>query len=110
VLHDWADGGIDRAHQPACYRQALKELPADLRVYSSAPDDIRNALAQRVHHAVRSGARKLTGHGVAGVRFTEPRATATAPSMPVGLIVLSAAAGSLAAALAVAAFRRGQRR
>jgi hypothetical protein len=102
VLRDWADGGLDRAHRPACYRQALKSLPADLRVYSSAPDDIRNALAARV---ADRATRKLASRGVAGARYEAP-AAAEASGTLAGLIVPAAAAGSLAFALAVALVRR----
>lgn len=48
LLTDWADGRIDRTYPIACYRAALKSLPTDLRVYSSAPDDIGQALSQRI--------------------------------------------------------------
>lgn len=53
LLRDWADGRIDGTYPLACYRAALRSLPADLTVYSSAPDDIRQALSQRIvqsHH------------------------------------------------------------
>jgi hypothetical protein len=48
LLRDWSDGRIDRDYPLACYRAALKSLPADLKVYSSAPDDIARALSQRI--------------------------------------------------------------
>jgi hypothetical protein len=48
LVADWSDGRIDRDYPLACYRAALKSLPADLRVYSSAPDDIARALSQRI--------------------------------------------------------------
>jgi hypothetical protein len=48
LLADWADGRIDRTYPVACYRAALKSLPADLEAYSSAPDDIASALRQRI--------------------------------------------------------------
>ena len=56
LVHDWADGRIDGAYSVSCYRQALAHLPEDLRVYSSAPDDIEAALRARVRHV---GARSL---------------------------------------------------
>src|SRR5262249_58837664 len=40
LLRDWSDGRIDGTYPVACYRLALKSLPADLAVYSSAPADI----------------------------------------------------------------------
>jgi hypothetical protein len=60
LLRDWADGRIDGTYPLSCYRAALSSLPADLKVYSSAPDDIRQALSQRIvqsHHR-----QKISGH------------------------------------------------
>jgi hypothetical protein len=48
LLADWADGRIDGTYPLSCYRQALKSLPADLEVYSSAPEDIESALRNRI--------------------------------------------------------------
>ena len=48
LIRDWRDGRIDGTYPITCYRQAAKSLPTDLQVYSSAPDDIRQALARRV--------------------------------------------------------------
>lgn len=45
----------------ACYRAALHSLPADHRVYSSAPDDIRQAMSAR--SVRRSKPRTLASHG-----------------------------------------------
>jgi hypothetical protein len=59
LLRDWGDGRIDGTYPLACYRAALKSLPADLKVYSSAPDDIRQALSQRI---VQSNHQKISGH------------------------------------------------
>jgi hypothetical protein len=48
VIADWSDNGrIDRTYPLACYRDAVKHLPEDLRTYSSAPDDIQQALTER---------------------------------------------------------------
>jgi hypothetical protein len=48
LLRDWANGRIDASYRLECYRAALKSLPVDLRVYSQAPDDISQALSQRI--------------------------------------------------------------
>ena len=48
LLRDWADGRIDATYRLECYRAALKSLPADLQVYSRAPEDILQALSQRI--------------------------------------------------------------
>jgi hypothetical protein len=61
ILRDWADGRIDGTYPVSCYRDALKSLPADLRVYSSAPDDISQALSRRIQSVgTRSPARTLS--------------------------------------------------
>ena len=48
LLADWADGRIDHTYPIACYRQAMRSLPTDLEVYSSAPEDIESALRDRI--------------------------------------------------------------
>jgi hypothetical protein len=60
LLHDWADGRIDGTYPVSCYRNALKALPTDLSIYSSAPDDIRQALSQRIVQG-RSKMRRAAG-------------------------------------------------
>jgi hypothetical protein len=62
LLADWSDGRIDRTYPIACYRAALRSLPTDLRVYSSAPDDIGQALSQRILESAgrKTKARTLT--------------------------------------------------
>jgi hypothetical protein len=51
LLNDWYDGRIDNTYPVACYRQALKHLPDDVEVYSSARSDIQRALANAVQRA-----------------------------------------------------------
>jgi hypothetical protein len=47
VIEDWADDGtISGSYSPACYQEAIASLPEDLRSYSSAADDINQALQQ----------------------------------------------------------------
>jgi hypothetical protein len=66
LLADWADGRIDGSYPVACYRVALKTLPADLEVYSSASEDISQALSQRI---VQAASQKISGHqGATSVR------------------------------------------
>lgn len=72
VVSDWADGGIGSTYPVHCYREALARLPEDLRIYSSAEDDIRRALinpsTRRTHGAVR----------LLQSRSSEPKAAAPA--------------------------------
>src|SRR4051812_33754223 len=45
VVLDWsADGSVDKTYPIACYHQAIAHLQPDLKLYSSASDDIRRAL------------------------------------------------------------------
>jgi len=46
VIRDWYSGGrIDDVYPLACYRAAIRALPADVLQYSNADQDIRRALA-----------------------------------------------------------------
>lgn len=70
LIRDWSDGRIDRDYSVGCYRTALRTLPADLRVYSSAPDDIRQALSARIVQG--RSPQKISGHqGATSVRKLE---------------------------------------
>jgi hypothetical protein len=46
VLDDWRDGHFDHVYPVHCYRDALTNLPEDLRVYGTAESDIQNALTR----------------------------------------------------------------
>jgi hypothetical protein len=48
LLKDWRDGHINNIYPIDCYRKAIKDLPTDLLVYSSAAEDIRQALSERI--------------------------------------------------------------
>jgi hypothetical protein len=86
VIADWSDNGrIDHSYPLACYRDAVKHLPEDLRSYSSAPDDIRQALTER---------RSLQRHSRAVA--SQPATLAAAPSSsgrPSVAVVVPAVAG-----------------
>jgi hypothetical protein len=53
LLADWWDGRIEGTYPVRCYRVALKSLPVDLQVYSSASEDISHALSQRIVQRTR---------------------------------------------------------
>jgi cobalamin biosynthesis Mg chelatase CobN len=44
LLNDWYDGTISNIYPIPCYHQAIAHLPTDIKVYSSAADDINRAL------------------------------------------------------------------
>jgi hypothetical protein len=48
VVSDWGDGHIDGRYAPRCYGDALDALPEDVRAYSTATDDISQALRARI--------------------------------------------------------------
>jgi ferric-dicitrate binding protein FerR (iron transport regulator) len=73
LLSDWSDGRIDGVYPLSCYRAALQSLPADLEVYSSAHDDIAQALSERI--VLSRHPQKISGHQGA----TTPRKIASAP-------------------------------
>jgi hypothetical protein len=87
LLDDWRDGRIDNTYSVACYRQALAQMPEDVRVYSTAQADITRALQARLAKAPKVA---TTHHSSAGVS-------------PLLVVAISAAvlvaAGSVAAAV-----------
>ncbi|HXZ57429.1 MAG TPA: hypothetical protein VEG40_07595 [Gaiellaceae bacterium] len=50
VLNDWSKGRAIGVYPLHCYRDAIKNLPEDLRDYSSAADDINAALQAQIAH------------------------------------------------------------
>jgi hypothetical protein len=45
LIKDWYDGRIDKTYPVHCYKDALKNLPTDVKTYSDAYDVISRALA-----------------------------------------------------------------
>ena len=62
LINDWYDGRIDGTYAIPCYRQALTHLPKDVQEYSSARDDIKQALQKRITQKVSNKGGK-TGNG-----------------------------------------------
>jgi hypothetical protein len=71
LLDDYMDGRIDATYPVACYDAALRHLPEDVRVYSSAEDDFHRALLAAT---ARKPATRTTG-AVKGVRTPVKRET-----------------------------------
>ena len=87
LVDDWRDGRIDNTYPVACYRQALRQLPEDVRVYSSAQADITRALQTRLAASPKVAA---SHHSSAGV----------SPLLVVAITAaVLVAAGSVAAAV-----------
>ena len=71
LINDWYDGRIDGIYAIHCYRDALKHLPADVDTYSSARDDIRQALQKRItqgHNGGNANGGGANGRGCRGRR------------------------------------------
>ena len=63
VIDDWLDNGtIDKQYKAACYQQALKHVPEDLRDYSNITDAISAALTATLRGDSGNG----NGNGSAG--------------------------------------------
>jgi hypothetical protein len=64
VIDDWLDNGtIDKQYKPACYQQALKHVPEDLRDYSNITDAISAALTGALRGSGATGDGTSTGSG-----------------------------------------------
>ena len=48
LMNDWDDGTINNVYPPACYIAAIKNMPTELKIYSSAKEDIQRALQARI--------------------------------------------------------------
>ena len=93
LVEDWSDGAISNLYPIRCYRQALQNMPEDVRLYSSASDDINRALAGR------AVTRSLAGSEGTGLRSVEEATTGGQGTSGTPFVL----AGSLAALLAIAA-------
>jgi hypothetical protein len=117
VLNDWSNGRAIGVYPLHCYRDAIRNLPEDLRDYSAAADDIQAALqaqiAKRTNRSIQSeggGGNGPTGQsgstksaestGAAPPRSAYRRAidnlgTSNADSLPIPLLVLASLGGFL---------------
>jgi hypothetical protein len=117
VLNDWSKGRAIKVYPLHCYRDAIRNLPEDLRDYSSAADDIQAALQaqiarrtgrtpQSVGGGDQNSARK-GGKTADSVSGGPPRSayrqaidhlgTSNADSLPIPLLVLASLGGFLLA-------------
>jgi hypothetical protein len=94
LVDDWSDGAISNLYPLHCYRQALQNMPEDVRLYSNASDEINRALAGRaVVRSIAGGFEPGSGQpATAAVVSADDRSSAP--------LILAA---SLAALLALAA-------
>ena len=127
VVNDWYRHGDVRGTYPVhCYTEALRNLPEDSKIYSSAPDDIRRAMLLAIRSergggpggpspgvapSSSGGGTATGGPGFLGSVF-DTFAPKNADGVPVPLIVLGVVALLLLAAggASVAARRVQSRR
>jgi hypothetical protein len=105
LLSDWSDGSIDRTYAPRCYTTALARLPDDIRLYSSAEDDIGRALALTVRRTT-SARTTASARATHTVRPAVARAADVQKAVPARLVVAAAGAVALAGAAAGYGLRR----
>jgi hypothetical protein len=75
LINDWYDGRIEGTYPIHCYRDALNHLPTDVETYSSARDDIKQALQQRITQGSKGG-----GTGASGAKGASGASGATGGS------------------------------
>ena len=99
LVDDWADGAISNLYPISCYRQALQNMPEDVRLYSNASDDINRALAGRA--VTRSVAGGVKGGGQPATAAVVPPDDRSGAPLILGaalaaLLTLAASGGYLA--------------
>lgn len=66
LINDWYDGRIDGTYPIHCYREALQHLPSDVDTYSSAREDIKQALQKRITQGASGGTTTTGGQSSGG--------------------------------------------
>jgi hypothetical protein len=65
IFNDWYhDGKVASSYPTSCYRDALRHIPADARIYSSLATDIRSAMLASLRLQHGKPAPKEVGHGM----------------------------------------------
>ena len=111
VLNDWSNGRPIKVYPLHCYRDAIRNLPEDLRDYSSAADDIQAALqaqiAKRTGRSLQTngGGGNASGKSGQSLKAGPPQSayrraidnlgTSNADSLPIPLLVLASLGGFL---------------
>jgi hypothetical protein len=106
VIQDWYDNGrLEGTYEPACYTEARKRIPEDIRVYSDLDDQLsreRLAAGRRLASRGRTsdGSRSTAGDvrgGPIGAAF-EKTSPQNADSLPVPVLILAGLAFAMVAA------------
>src|SRR5437868_14421285 len=65
IFNDWyRDGKVASTYPVGCYRDALKHIPIDAKIYSSLSDDVRAAMRAAIRRAQGLSAPSQVGHGL----------------------------------------------
>jgi hypothetical protein len=68
IFNDWYhDGRVASSYPTSCYRDALKHIPADAKIYSSLASDIKSAMLASLRRQHGKAAPKEVGHGLKAV-------------------------------------------
>jgi hypothetical protein len=133
IFNDWYhDGRVASSYPLGCYRDALKHIPADAKIYSSLSTDIKAALLAAIRRQHGKIVPKEVGHGFKALghgavngqlvslgqqQHTAPHDPAgagsiadTASSAPLPILILGGIAIALAAAGAIGSGVRYARR
>jgi hypothetical protein len=107
VIQDWYDNGrLEGTYEPACYTEARKRIPEDIRVYSDLDDQLsreRLAAGRRLASRGRTSdaTRPVRGEdvrgGPIGAAF-EKTSPQNADSLPVPVLILAGLAFAMVAA------------
>ena len=81
LLNDWYDGTISNVYPIPCYHQAIAHLPTDIKVYSSAADDINRAL-QAAIATQKQTHKKVTTVETGTTQTAKTPTTSTSTSTP----------------------------
>lgn len=69
IYNDWYhDGRIASSYPTSCYRDALKHVPADAKVYTSLSTDIKSAMLASLRLDHGKPAPREVGHGLEALR------------------------------------------
>lgn len=100
IYNDWyADGKIATTYSISCYRDAIKHVSNDAKIYSSLVDDIKSAMraaVERSHHEkVPAQVGKGKGVNAAGGKGKKPTTTSkTTPTTTTTSTAIGPASGS----------------
>jgi hypothetical protein len=106
VIEDWAANGVvDRTYASDCYASALRELPEDARIYSSAASDI---LAARARAGLRANSNRSLQSAKAAPT-TRADTVGGSSFSATALSATAAAAGAVVSAIFLRRRKRGKR-